>query len=93
MEEQQDGSWALSPAVQDVEPDKAQLKVIHATIKKVGEDIETLSFNTAISAMMIFVNAFTNANPRPRAAIRILLQLLNPFAPHLTEEFGQHCTL
>jgi leucyl-tRNA synthetase len=86
MEEQQDGSWALSPAVQDVEPDKAQLKVIHATIKKVGDDIETLSFNTAISAMMIFVNAFTNANPRPRAAIRILLQLLNPFAPHLTEE-------
>jgi leucyl-tRNA synthetase len=86
MEEQQDGSWALSPAVQDLEPDRGQLKVIHATIKKVGEDIETLSFNTAISQMMVFVNAFTNVNPRPRAAIRILLQLLNPFAPHLTEE-------
>jgi leucyl-tRNA synthetase len=89
MEEQQDGSWALSPAVQDVEPDRGQLKVIHATIKKVGEDIETLSFNTAISQMMVFVNAFTNANPRPRAAIRILLQLLNPFAPHLTEELWE----
>jgi leucyl-tRNA synthetase len=89
MEEQQDGSWALSPLLQDVEPDKAQLKVIHATIKKVGEDIETLSFNTAISQMMIFVNAFTNANPRPRAAMRILLQLLNPFAPHLTEELWE----
>jgi leucyl-tRNA synthetase len=86
MEEQQDGEWAPSPAVQDVEPDRGQLKVIHATIKKVGEDIEALSFNTAISQMMVFVNAFTNASPRPRAAIRILLQLLNPFAPHLTEE-------
>jgi len=89
MEEQQDGSWALSPAVQEVQPDKAQLKVIHATIKKVGEDIETLSFNTAISQMMVFVNAFTNANPRPKGAIRTLLQLLNPFAPHLTEELWE----
>ena len=48
-------------AVQDIAPDKSQLKVVHATIKKVTEDIETLSFNTAISQMMIFVNAFTNA--------------------------------
>jgi leucyl-tRNA synthetase len=89
MEEQQDGSWAASPAVQEIEPDKGQIKVIHATIKKVGEDIETLSFNTAISQMMIFVNAFTNSNPRPKSAIRILLQLLNPFAPHLTEELWE----
>jgi leucyl-tRNA synthetase len=86
MEERQDGSWSLSLAVQEIEPDKAQLKVIHATIKKVGEDIEALSFNTAIAQMMIFVNAFTNANPRPASAIRTLLVLLNPFAPHLTEE-------
>jgi leucyl-tRNA synthetase len=89
MEEQQDGSWAVSPAVQEVEPDKAQLKVIHATIKKVGEDIESLGFNTAISQMMIFTNAFTNANPRPKSAIRTLLVLLNPFAPHLTEELWE----
>ncbi len=89
MEEQQDGSWAVSPAVQDIPPDKAQLKVIHATIKKVGGDIETLSFNTAIAQMMVFVNAFTNANPRPGEAIRILLQLLNPFAPHLTGELWE----
>ncbi|MEI9898402.1 MAG: class I tRNA ligase family protein [Chthoniobacter sp.] len=89
MEENQAGEWVLSPALQDVEPDKAQLKVIHATIKKVGEDIETLGFNTAISQMMIFVNAFTNANPRPRSAMRTLLQVLNPFAPHLTEELWE----
>ncbi|MGC3988330.1 MAG: class I tRNA ligase family protein [Chthoniobacteraceae bacterium] len=89
MEEQQDGSWALSPALQEVEPDKAQLKVIHATIKKVGEDIEALGFNTAISQMMIFVNAFINATPRPKAALKTLLVLLNPFAPHLSEELWE----
>ena len=89
MEENQAGEWVASSIVQDVAPDKAQLKVIHATIKKVGEDIESLSFNTAISQMMIFVNAFTNANPRPRSAIRTLLQVLNPFAPHLTEELWE----
>ncbi len=89
MEENQAGDWELSSIVQDIAPDKAQLKVMHATIKKVGEDIETLSFNTAISEMMKFVNAFVNANPRPKAALRTLLQILNPFAPHLTEELWQ----
>jgi leucyl-tRNA synthetase len=89
MEENQAGEWARSAALTDIAPDKAQLKVIHATIKKVGEDIETLSFNTAISQMMIFVNTFTGANPRPLSAIRTLLQLLNPFAPHITEELWQ----
>ncbi len=89
MEEQQDGSWAVSPALQDIEPDKIQIKVIHATIKKVGADIETLSFNTAIAQMMVFVNAFTNANPRPKSAMKTLLQLLNPFAPHITEELWE----
>ena len=86
MEENQAGEWVRSPAVQDVEPDKAQLKVMHATVKKVTEDIEALSFNTAIAQMMIFVNAFIPANPRPLGAMRVLLQLLNPFAPHITEE-------
>jgi leucyl-tRNA synthetase len=89
MEESQSGEWSRSGALAEVAPDKAQLKVIHATIKKVGEDIETLSFNTAIAQMMIFVNAFTGANPRPLSAVRTLLQLLNPFAPHLTEELWQ----
>lgn len=89
LEENQAGDWEISPVLQDVAPDKAQLKVIHATIKKVGEDIEALSFNTAISQMMIFVNAFIPAKPRPIAAVRVLLQLLNPFAPHLTEELWE----
>jgi leucyl-tRNA synthetase len=86
MEENQAGDWELSSTLKDLEPDKAQKKVIHATIKKVGEDIETLSFNTAIAQMMVFVNAFTGVPERPVSALRTLLQLLNPFAPHLTEE-------
>jgi leucyl-tRNA synthetase len=86
MEENQAGEWVLSPAVQDVPPDRALLRVVHATIKKVGEDIEALSFNTAISQMMICTNALVGANPRPLSAIRALLVVLNPFAPHLTEE-------
>jgi leucyl-tRNA synthetase len=86
MEEDQSGAWTRHPAAQDVPADKATLKVVHATIKKVGEDIEALSFNTAIAQMMVCTNALTHANPRPVEAIRLLLLVLNPFAPHLTEE-------
>ena len=86
MRENQAGDWELSPVVQNVEPNKAQLKITHATIKKVTADIESLSFNTAIAQLMIFVNAFTNADKIPLGAIRSFLTLLNPFAPHLTSE-------
>jgi leucyl-tRNA synthetase len=89
MDENQAGEWVRSAALAEVVPDKAQRKVIHATIKKVGEDIETLSFNTAIAQMMVYVNTFTGANPRPVEAVRVLLQLLNPFAPHVTEELWE----
>jgi len=89
MEENQAGEWMLSKAVQEIEPTGAQLKVIHATIKKVTEDIENLSFNTAIAQMMIFVNAFTNLTAVPVAALRTFLILLNPFAPHLSSELWE----
>jgi leucyl-tRNA synthetase len=89
MEENQAGEWCLSSAVQEIEPSKAQLKVTHATIRKVTEDIEALSFNTAIAQMMIFVNAFTNAPAKPLSAMRTLLILLNPFAPHITSELWE----
>ncbi len=89
MEEDQAGNWQLSEAVQDVAPTAAQWKVVHATIKKVTADIDALAFNTAIAQMMVCTNELTAAAVRPLAAVRLLLQLLNPFAPHLTEELWQ----
>ncbi len=89
MTENQAGEWELSSAVQETAPIQAQLKITHATIKKVTEDIESLSFNTAISQMMIFVNAFTTAETVPLSAMRIFLVLLNPFAPHVSSELWQ----
>jgi leucyl-tRNA synthetase len=89
MNENQAGEWELSPRIQDISPDKSQLKLVHATIKKVTEDIESLSFNTAISQMMVFVNGFTNVERIPVTALRVLLVLLNPFAPHLTCELWE----
>jgi len=89
MSENQAGEWQLSSTVKDVDLTKAQNKILHATIKKVTEDIESLSFNTAISQMMIFVNAFTNADAIPISAMRTFLILLNPFAPHLSSELWE----
>jgi len=90
MTENQAGEWELSAKLKDVDPDKAQQKITHTTIKKVTQDIESLSFNTAISQMMIFVNAFINAEAIPLSAMRTFLVLLNPFAPHLTSELWEN---
>src|SRR5438132_11461899 len=73
----------------DITSDKSQLQLVNATIKKVTEDIESLSFNTAISQMMVLVNGFTNVERIPVTAMRMLLVLLNPFAPHLTSELWE----
>ena len=89
MTENQAGEWQLSSALKDADVTKAQNKILHATIKKVTEDVESLSFNTAISQMMIFVNAFTNAETLPISAMRTFLVLLNPFAPHLSSELWE----
>ncbi|MEQ1875497.1 MAG: leucine--tRNA ligase [Bdellovibrionia bacterium] len=61
-------------------------KVLHKTIKKVTEDIESLGFNTAISQMMILVNELYKTGERPRKLVQTLTQLLAPFAPHIAEE-------
>jgi leucyl-tRNA synthetase len=89
MTENQAGEWELSAKLKDVDPDRAQQKITHATIKKVTEDIESFSFNTAISQMMIFVNAFTNVETIPVSAMRTFLILLNPFAPHISSELWE----
>jgi len=61
-------------------------RLLHKTIRKVGEDIDTLDMNTAISQMMIWVNAATAADRVPRESLRAFLCILSPFAPHLAEE-------
>jgi len=62
------------------------LKILHATIKKVGEDIEALHFNTAISQMMIFTNEAIKKKSVTRETAGSFIRLLGPFAPHLAEE-------
>jgi leucyl-tRNA synthetase len=71
----------------DVSVDPADLvKLLHETIKKVGEDIESLRFNTAISQMMIFVNALQKTERASRSLVRQFIQVLAPLAPHIAEE-------
>ena len=89
MTESQAGEWELSAKIKDVDATRPQQKLLHATIKKVTDDIESFSFNTAISQMMIFVNAFTNVETIPLSTIRAFLILLNPFAPHITSELWE----
>ena len=79
----------LSPAVQDVAMNEEQERIVHKTIKGVTDDIEKLSFNTAISKMMEFTNFFTGQDVRPKAAMEPLVLLLAPFAPHIAEELWQ----
>jgi leucyl-tRNA synthetase len=67
----------------------AQLKVLHTCIKKVTEDLDAMRFNTAISAMMVFVNDALAWEAKPAAVLREFLVLLQPFAPHLAEELWQ----
>ncbi|TAE78134.1 MAG: leucine--tRNA ligase [Verrucomicrobia bacterium] len=91
FEENQAGEWVVSSKIQDVPCSdkallKALLKVVHETVKKVTEDIARMSFNTAISQMMVCTNAFTAAAVVPLNEFRLLLHVLNPFAPHLSEE-------
>jgi len=72
--------------VSDIEADKDQLKVLHEAIKKVTEDIEGMRFNTAISALMIFVNEANDWKTVPKSIAEPYVKLLSPFAPHIAEE-------
>ncbi len=76
----------LSADVVDIPLTEEQARVLHATIKKVSEDIENLSFNTAVAQMMSFVNEFTPLDKKPREAIEKFVLCLAPFAPHIAEE-------
>ena len=64
------------------------LKILHQTIKKVSEDINNLRFNTAVSQLMIFTNHLVTLSTLDRDVLNTFLVLLNPFAPHLSEEIN-----
>jgi leucyl-tRNA synthetase len=72
--------------VADETPTPAELKVLHRTIKKTQDDIESYSFNTSVSSFMICVNELATLNCHKRAVLQELVLLLSPYAPHITEE-------
>ncbi len=79
----------------DDEADKKSMKTLHATIKKVTEDINRISLNTCVSTFMIAVNEFTEQKCRNKSVLEQFLIVLSPFAPHITEELwerGGHTT-
>jgi len=79
----------LNASIKDIQPTPAQLKTLHACIKKVTEDLDGMRFNTAISALMVFVNDAITWETKPMAILREFLILLAPFAPHLAEELWE----
>jgi leucyl-tRNA synthetase len=79
----------LDEGVKEDQPDEATLRLLHQTIKKVGGDIETFGFNTAISAMMIFVNHLIKQPTKPKSVIEKFVLILAPFAPHIAEELWE----
>ncbi len=79
----------LNDAIKDREPTEDQLRILHKTIKAVTDDIEKLSFNTAISRMMEFTNEIGPQDPRPKSVIDQFVLLLSPFAPHIAEELWE----
>ena len=86
MDTDQESEWILSEKLDELDPDKATNKVVHATIKKVGDDIESLNFNTAISQMMVCTNELTKLDPSSRFVCRHALALIEPVC---TSPFGR----
>lgn len=76
----------LMEGANDAAPTPEQLKTLHKTIKKVSEDIENFSFNTAVSAFMICLNELTEGKTTSKAVLKPFVTMLAPFAPHLCEE-------
>jgi len=79
----------LAENVKNAELDEPTARLLHQTIKKVGDDIETFAFNTAISQMMIFINHLNKQNVRPKSVVEKFILILAPFAPHIAEELWQ----
>ena len=82
-----DRIWNLQDILKDGDAYSEKLEsAFHKTVKKVSEDIETLKYNTAIAALMTLLNNIYDAGEINRAELKTLLILVNPFAPHVTEE-------
>lgn len=85
-----DRIWALQDKVIDSDEYSDKLRsLMHKTIKKVSDDIESMKFNTAIAAMMTLLNEIYNVGSITKKEFRDFLIILNPFAPHVTEELYQ----
>ena len=86
--------WRLQDMISDEHGIRESVKAgYNATIKKVGEDIERMKFNTAIAAIMSFVNDIYAVGSITKEELRTLLILLFPFAPHITEEINEAASL
>ncbi|MDB4949157.1 MAG: leucyl-tRNA synthetase class Ia [Gemmatimonadetes bacterium] len=86
--------WDTAISARDLPLDAGVEQKLHATIKKVTEDLEALSYNTAIAAMMEYLNAVRTGGRTPeRAAVEPLVVLIAPFAPHMAEELWERLGL
>ncbi len=82
--------WRLSEKISETTVDSPQiLRELHKAIKKVGDDIESMRFNTAISTLMSLINELSKQETLSKQTMYLLLQILCPFAPHITEELAQ----
>ncbi|MCX6136062.1 MAG: class I tRNA ligase family protein [Ignavibacteriales bacterium] len=79
----------MNPDITDGEPSVEFARVFNQTVKKVGDDIPALCFNTAIAQMMIFVNEATKMESLPKSILRDFIIVLAPFAPHVSEELWE----
>ena len=79
------GQWLVT----EEQPTPDELKLLHRTIRKVGDDIEKLSFNTAVPAFMVLANELSALKSHKRALLQDFVRLLAPFAPHISEELWQ----
>jgi len=87
-----DRVWRLMEIMTDDQNVSADMAYdVHTCIKKVSEDYEKMKFNTAIAAMMSLVNAIYSKGSVTRGEMKILIQMLNPVAPHITEEINELC--
>ena len=85
-----DRIWRMQDMLNDFDGTRPEMKaLVHGTIKKVSEDYEAMKYNTAIAAMMTMVNEMYNSGSVSKEEFHILLTLLNPVAPHMTEELNQ----